>query len=278
MGTAMVKQIPQMEIGGEEKEMRAITFLYHDVIVGSDYDSSGFAGKSAAVYKLKLEDFKQHINAISQVAMFIPALVGQEPLQEGPNLYLTFDDGGISALSIAETLNNYNWRGHFFITTDYLGTKTFLSSENIRALAQEGHVIGSHSCSHPDPMSACSAERLVTEWSDSKAKLEDILGSAVVTASLPGGYYSKNIAVAASDAGIKFLFTSEPVKTSWKVENCQVLGRYTLWRGMSPEVTSSIASNKKIEQLKQYILWNTKKIAKTLGGSLYLKLRQHLIR
>ena len=259
--------------------MKAIAFLYHDVIVGSDYDSSGFAGKSAAVYKLKLEDFKRHINTISQAAMFTPALVGQEPLQEGPNLYLTFDDGGISALSIAETLNNYNWRGHFFIATDYLGTKAFLSSENIRALAQEGHVIGSHSCSHPDPMSACSAERLVTEWSDSKAKLEDILGTSVVVASLPGGFYSKSVAAAAGNAGIEFLFTSEPVKTSWKVGNCRVLGRYTIWRGMSLEVTSSIASNKKSEQLKQYILWNTKKVAKkTLGGSLYLKLRQHLIR
>lgn len=258
--------------------MKTIALLYHDVIVGSDYDNSGFAGKGAAVYKLKSEDFKQHISAISRAIMSTPALVGQEPQQGKPIFCLTFDDGGISALHIAEVLAQYGWKGHFFITSDYLGTKKFLSSDNIRVLVKEGHVIGSHSCSHPDPMSACSFEQLVKEWCQSRAKLEDILGSAVVTASLPGGYYSKNITVAASDAGIKFLFTSEPVKTSWKVGNCQVLGRYTIWRGMSPEVAASIASGKKNEQTKQYILWNTKKIAKTLGGNLYLKLRERLIK
>ena len=44
--------------------MRAISLLYHDVVLHGEFAASGFPGADAAVYKLELADFEQHIEAI----------------------------------------------------------------------------------------------------------------------------------------------------------------------------------------------------------------------
>ena len=60
----------------------------------------------------------------------------------------------------------------------------------------------------------CRSISMVSEWSRSRAMLEDILGHAVDVASVPGGYFSAVVARAAREAGIRVLFTSEPVTPS----------------------------------------------------------------
>ena len=75
---------------------------------------------------------------------------------------ITFDDGGVSALqTTADLLEKYGWRGVFFVTTDRIGTPTFLNADHVRELHRRGHVIGSHSCSHPERMSCCGPEQTV---------------------------------------------------------------------------------------------------------------------
>src|SRR5262249_51253399 len=143
--------------------------------------------------------------------------------------FITFDDGGVSAYDeVATLLDKRRWPGHFLITTDCIGRAGFLSKEQIRGLRKRGHVIGSHSCSHPSRMSECSWQQLIVEWHSSVAILSDILGEAVVVASVPGGYYSRAVAEAAARAGVRALFTSEPVIRHQQVDGCYVLGRYTL--------------------------------------------------
>ena len=48
------------------------------------------------------------------------------------------------------------------------------------------------------------------EWSESRQRLEDMLGHAVTVGSVPGGYFSRAVAEAAAEAGLQVLFTSEP--------------------------------------------------------------------
>src|SRR5204862_350417 len=79
------------------------------------------------------------------------------------------------------------WPGHFFIATDLVGTPGFLDWDGIRALVAMGHVVGSHSCSHPDRMADLSWDQLLDEWSRSAAALSSELGQEVSTASVPGG-------------------------------------------------------------------------------------------
>jgi peptidoglycan/xylan/chitin deacetylase (PgdA/CDA1 family) len=191
---------------------------------------------------------------------------------------LTFDDGGRSAHAlIADLLEQRGWRGHFFITTNHIGAPSFVTVEQIRDLDRRGHIVGSHSCSHPARMSACSAEEVLAEWQRSAAVLADVLGKAVPVASVPGGFYSRAVAHAAAQAGFRFLFTSEPTASWHRVDGCLVLGRYSIDRGTSATIAAALASGRCLPRWRQSLLWNVKKVAKAVGGRGYAGLRRWLL-
>lgn len=257
--------------------MRAVSILYHDVVTKNQPDSSGFPGRDAAVYKLERAEFEKHLEAIAGAVNKRP-MTAQQLLNwrdNEPPFLLTFDDGGLSAYTcIADLLEKYGWHANFFITTDYIDSPSFVTKEQLRELRKRGHAIGSHSCSHPTRMSHCSRERLFEEWERSVHVLSNILGEQVSMASLPGGHYSRQVAEAASRAGIRVLFISEPTTRCHFVEGCLIVGRYTIWRGMPPETAAGIAAGKLSPRLRQVASWNMKKLAKSVGGKSYLKLRE----
>ena len=234
--------------------MRVVSLLYHDVIPGDAYESSGFSGPIAARYKLNREQFQAHMEALAATMSNKPISVTDIPRSstQYPPVILTFDDGGSSATYVADILERYGWLAHFFITTNYIGQTGFVSKEQLRALRSRGHMIGSHSCSHPERMSHMSSNQVVEEWCTSIKVLSDILGERTQVASVPSGYYSKVVAQSASSCGISALFTSEPVTKSRFVDGCTVLGRYTLWRSMAPEVSAALASGRLSPRVKQW--------------------------
>jgi hypothetical protein len=262
------------------EEMRAISIMYHDVVERGEYEASGFPGADAALYKLEREHFEHHLEAIAEavpdgVATVFDLLGGA---QTRTPLLITFDDGGRSAAtSIAGMLEARGWRGHFFITADYINAPTFVTREQILDLHRRGHVIGTHSCSHPTRMSHCSPAEMLREWSRSVEILSEILGEKVKVASVPGGHYSRRVAETAAAAGIAALFTSEPVTKIRHVDGCMLLGRFTIQRWMSAETAAALASGQLTPRLRQAALWNTKKMVKTIGGAYYLKVRKSLL-
>lgn len=198
-------------------------FLYHDV--ADDPSESGFQRPSALSYKQTRRDFACHLDGIATGGI-APTVVSQVNLQQpGKHILITFDDGGKGALHAAEELNRRGWKGHFFITTSLLGTRTFLNAEEARHLQSCGHVIGSHSHTHPDIFKGIPYEQMLTEWRTSCDILSDVLGTPCVTASVPGGDVSRRVFQSANEAGIKFLFTSDPVLSPEQEGNCWVLGR-----------------------------------------------------
>src|SRR5260370_877528 len=72
--------------------MQALAIMYHDVVENGDFESSGFPGEGAHVYKLRREDFERHLDAIAAVTATV-STVGQ---LDGRAVLLTFDDGGVS--------------------------------------------------------------------------------------------------------------------------------------------------------------------------------------
>jgi peptidoglycan/xylan/chitin deacetylase (PgdA/CDA1 family) len=196
---------------------------------------------------------------------------------DAPSWMLTFDDGGVSALEpTADLLEEHSWRGLFFVTTERIGTPTFLSADAVRELHRRGHVIGSHSCSHPERMSCCGPEQLLDEWRRSRDELEEILGEPVCRASVPGGYYSRAVAEAAAAAGYTLLFNSEPTTGVVSVGGCRVVGRYTVYRGTSARAAARLLTGR-LARWRQALLWNAKKVAKALGGRACLALRRGLL-
>lgn len=263
--------------------MKAITLLYHDAAEENAPDASGYPGPGPAVYKLPTAQMSAHFDVLA-AAGFKPtsALDHLEPAakDKGTAAFITFDDGGISAIEvIAGLLEARGWIGHFFVTTDVIGRPTFLTAENIQDLDRRGHVIGSHSHTHPARMSSLSPAQLREEWATSVRILSELLDRPVVVASVPGGFYSRAVAEAAGEAGLRVLFTSEPVKTVSSVGECVVMGRYSITRGMTAEQAVALsAAGRSSEQIRQYLFWNLKKAVKTVGGDHYLRLRRYLLR
>jgi peptidoglycan/xylan/chitin deacetylase (PgdA/CDA1 family) len=259
--------------------VRAITLEYHDVVRGDAWDASGFPGPAAASYKVLREDFAAHLRAIGAVVPSRATVhdLGGRGTHEMPVL-LTFDDGGRSAhADIAGLLEESGWRGHFFVPTDYIGRPEFLTAVQIRDLRRRGHVIGSHSCSHPLRMARCGWADLVREWAVSAAVLADILGEPVTVASVPGGELSTQVAEAAAQAGIRLLFTSEPVTRASVVADCSLLGRFTVRSTTPASVAARLAGGRLVPRARQFALWNAKSLLKRWTGPLYPWVRELLL-
>jgi hypothetical protein len=256
--------------------------MYHDVVPDDELDSSGFPGATAGVYKVGRSRFRAQLSAVAKARgdspILAPELVRAAPRERIPFL-LTFDDGGVSAhTEVAAELDRLGWRGHFFVTTDLIDRPSFLSREQIRDLHARGHVVGSHSRSHPTRMALCSPAELLEEWRASTEVLAQLLGEPVTTASVPGGYYRRRVAEAAATAGIDALFTSEPTTSCHEVDGCLVIGRYMVQKWTSPEAVAGLAAGALGPRVRQQVLWQSKKAAKRVAGRPYLWARSTLLR
>lgn len=209
------------------------TLMYHEVT--DDPATSGFQRRSAMPYKHSRAAFAAHLERIS-ASPHPPELVTDFDLtQPGRHLLLTFDDGGSSAPYIADALAERNWRGHFFIVTGLIGKRGFVTASDIRYLRDTGHLVGSHSHTHPDIFREQSAGQMLEEWHVSRAALEGLLGAPCRAASVPGGDISSLVLHTAARAGIEFLFTSEPWLTPRRVGDCWVVGRCSAKVDTSPD-------------------------------------------
>ncbi len=258
--------------------MQTIALLYHDVVPAGQYAASGFGGADADIYKLPVDEFERHLKEIRRVAPGAKIGAVEDASPQKRSLLLTFDDGGVSAmLYTADLLERFDWRGHFFITTSRIGSPGFLDAAQIRQLHQRAHIIGSHSCTHPPRMSYCSREQLDREWRDSVTELSQIVGVPVTTASVPGGYFSRPVAESAAAAGLRTLFTSEPVASSYTVDGCSVLGRFSVQQGTPMEFVASLARGDVAPRLRSYVFWNGKKLLKKAGGEAWLSIRRKVL-
>ncbi len=257
--------------------------MYHDIVDAGAEDTSGFPGRDAALYKVTPELFASHLAALAQPRTLVADL---SVLRDASvptaaparrTAVITFDDGGASAMRAADLLEAHHLVGHFFITSNYAGTRGFLSGREIRELAGRGHIIGSHSCSHPLRMGHCPWSQLREEWRISCGILGALLGEPVEVASVPGGDFAPQVAEAAAKAGITRLFTSEPTSESRRAFGLTLIGRYTIQRSITAETVAALAAGDWLPRARQSVLWNAKKVTKRLGGERYLQLRKLLL-
>jgi peptidoglycan/xylan/chitin deacetylase (PgdA/CDA1 family) len=253
---------------------KAFALMYHDVVVQNRFGESGIQGPDADIYKIDESEFELHLDALQKLASARVKTCLDETLGDSP-VFLTFDDGGVCSLWVARRLEDRSWRGHFFITTDWIGKKGFAGKQDLQQMAANGHVIGSHSCSHPLRISELGADRIRNEWQDSVKILSEVVGKPVTVASVPGGFYSRQVGELAAEAGIKILFTSEPTAVPRQIGAVLTLGRYYLQQGMGPEKAVSFAGGPGTARLMQAINWGLKKAAKRVGGEMYAKFRRH---
>ncbi|HXU68712.1 MAG TPA: polysaccharide deacetylase family protein [Polyangia bacterium] len=235
------------------------TLMYHEVT--DDPTTSGFQRPAAMPFKLRRRSFSQHLDAIAAAGGAPVSAVDIDFARPGRHLLLTFDDGGASALQVGEALAARGWKAHFFITTAKLGTRTFLDAAGVRALHQAGHVIGTHSHSHPNVFRALPPPAMLAEWCRSRARLEEILGAPVITASVPGGDSSPSVERSAALAGLRLLFTSEPTLVPTRSWRSWIIGRACVKTTTSLDAVRALASFHGWR--REWMIWRLKDAART---------------
>lgn len=264
--------------------MRAISLLFHDVFM-DDPGESGFVSAAANRYKLTVADFDAQIDGVAAARTEPPILASAFEHCDDQNVAahitpfaITVDDGGASYYTtVAERLERRGWRGHCLVTTDFIGGRGFLSRTQIRALAERGHVIGSHSASHPARFNRLPFHRIATEWARSRAALEDIIGQRVDVASVPGGSYSPVVARAAGEAGIRVVFTSEPITRVATSSGCVLVGRFTIRRGDANDLARRLVSASSGARAGAWASWNAKGLVRPLLGPSYASIADWLL-
>ncbi|MDP9347190.1 MAG: polysaccharide deacetylase family protein [Actinomycetota bacterium] len=239
---------------------------YHDVVREQSRETVGFSGPMAARYKLHPDRFEAHLDAIARVGRRVGVVEPDGPL---PEVALTFDDGGSSALSAAAAVERRGWRAHFFVTTGRIGTAGFLSEDGIRELVRRGHVVGSHTHTHPTYIGQLPRAAIDTEWRRSRAVLTDVLGEPPPLASVPGGFLSRAVIESAAAAEYRVLMTSEPVARIRRRGGVLLLGRFTIRASTPAERAAAYVRGAWRPRAQIWVSWNVKKVAKRSSPATY---------
>ena len=101
---------------------------------------------------------------------------------------------------------------------------------------------------------------MAEEWRISREILSDLTGSPVVAASIPGGDMNLESQKTAAEAGFKFLFTSEPTLSPWRVRGMTCLGRVCLRKGCSLNLVRELAQFRGYQ--RQMLIRKSKNLAK----------------
>jgi peptidoglycan/xylan/chitin deacetylase (PgdA/CDA1 family) len=260
--------------------MRPVSLLFHDVYE-SNPSESGFRSPAADRYKLSVPEFEAQLDGLAKLR--VPPPRQSSPSGGGNHgsripAVLTFDDGGVSYFTvIADRLEALGLRAHCFVSTDCIGERGFLTPQQIRELDARGHTMGTHSASHPARFSALTTSDMRREWSESRQRLEDIVDHAITVGSVPGGYFSRAVAVAAGYAGLQTLYTSEPTTRPWMFDRLRVVGRFTIRRGHPPDMAFRFASTLPWARCGAWVGWNAKALVKPVLGASYSRIADWIL-
>lgn len=244
---------------------------YHDVASVDRRQAIGFAGETASRYKLTPEAFAAHLAAISETHADVGLIRDGEPL---PAVALTFDDGGSSADDIARSLEEFGWRGHFFVTTSKIDSPGFVTAATVAELAGRGHVIGSHSHTHPYALGKLDRGVIDDEWTRSRTRLTEILGSPPTIASVPGGLLTPALLESAAAAGYRVLLTSEPRAGLRRTGSMLIVGRFSIWSTTPATTAAAYARGGALAGWRLLLEWKAKGAAKRLGPGFYERARR----
>ena len=187
-------------------------FCYHDVVRTDE----ALAAVTAAhrPYVLTRAQLLAHLDALATDDRGGPTTattVGELVATPGVGRFaLSFDDGHESSYSeIFPLLAERGWRGTFFIVAGWVGDAHTVTWTQLRAMADAGMEIGSHSLTHPF-ISTLAPTEIRREFEESKRRLEDGIGRAVRVASLPRGSAAPGTAAIVAELGYRAFCTSEP--------------------------------------------------------------------
>jgi peptidoglycan/xylan/chitin deacetylase (PgdA/CDA1 family) len=144
----------------------------------------------------------------------------------GRTVVITFDDGYVNNLAASEELLKRGMRASWFIVSGSVGKTPewpangrpagrLLNATELRELQQHGMDIGSHTVNHVR-LTELGDLCLKQELANSKASLEDILGSTIKSFAYPYGAWDARCANAVREAGYTAACTT---RTGWALRD-----------------------------------------------------------
>lgn len=128
-----------------------------------------------------------------------------KPLPSKPFM-LTFDDTRLEHFTIAAPeMEKYGFKGVFFAMTIPIGKPNYMSAEQIKALADKGHVVGSHTWDHHN-VKKLIGEDWVKQIAEPKERLEKITGKPVEYFAYPFGEWNDTAALRVKGGHFKAAF------------------------------------------------------------------------
>ena len=120
-------------------------------------------------------------------------------------VYLTFDEGYENGYTsqILDILKETGVKAAFFVTLDYCKS----SSDLVRRMISEGHIVGNHSCTHPS-FPKCSAEQVKEEITKLHDYVKDNFGYEMTLFRFPMGEFSESTLKQVRDLGYISVFWS----------------------------------------------------------------------
>lgn len=176
-----------------------------------------------SIYSLQASLFAKHLRYLKRAGWTTALFKDLQNSRDLPNktVVLTFDDGYADNYPGAvEPLLENGMKATWFVATDciggnahWLGSPTkqteMLSSARLLEMHNAGMEIASHTCSHPD-LSKLDLDKQRTEFSRSKAVLEDLLSSPVTSLAYPFGRFNTDSLTAAEQSGYNLACTTRP--------------------------------------------------------------------
>jgi peptidoglycan/xylan/chitin deacetylase (PgdA/CDA1 family) len=185
---------------------------------------------------------------------------------------ITFDDGHLSNYEIAlPTLAARSLTATFFLTVGWIATRpNYMDWSQVRALQAAGQQIGAHGWSHT-LLTHCDDNALTTELQTARLTLEDKLGAAITTLSLPGGRFDQRVLTACKAAGYTHVYTSNPHAESPSLPF--LIGRLNLRSNTTLDTLTQLLDSRSgaLTSLERQDKWKAA-LKKTLGDRIYAKL------
>lgn len=164
---------------------------YHQIRDWKPTDS-----KSSKDYIVPVETFKAHLKMLADSGYqtilpdeYYAYLNLGTPLPEKP-IMLTFDDTEENQYAIAAPeMEKYGFKAVYFIMTVSLGRPKYMSKDQVKQLAEAGHVIGSHTWDHQN-VKKYEGDDWVTQIEKPTKTLEAITGKKVEHFAYPFGLWN----------------------------------------------------------------------------------------
>ena len=183
--------------------------MYHRVDYPQTQDS---VFVTPPTFERQMEFLKVHRYNVISLSELVE-LIRQKKRIPPKTVAITFDDGFLDNIKKAyPVLKKMEFPATVFMITANIGGEEWLSEEDLRILDESGITIGAHTVNHAYLPLLLTRTEVQAEITESKRRLENILGHPVTLFSYPAGGFTPEIRDIVRQAGYEGAVTTNQYK------------------------------------------------------------------